>query len=174
MSEKEREEIIRYGIKRGVVIFISTLITIMCGWFLGIVWQSVFFGVSISVLRKYIGGYHSNTEKKCYVISFITVLTSLLGIKMIKCGGELGIALQTICLVIVLLIAPVENVNHILDKDERIKYGNKGRNTEILLYLIYVSLYFVNRRNISVAIGTANLIGTIFLVIGYIKIHKVK
>ena len=29
MSEKEREEIIRYGIKRGVDIFISTLITII-------------------------------------------------------------------------------------------------------------------------------------------------
>lgn len=174
MSEKEREEIIRYGIKRGIVIFISTLITIMCGWLMGIVWQSVFFWVSFSVLRKYIGGYHSDTEKKCYVISFITVLTSLLGIKMIKCGGGLGIALQTICLIIVLLIAPVENVNHILDKDERIKYGIKGRNIEILLYLIYISLYLANKRDISVAIGTANVTGTIFLVIGYVKIHKVK
>lgn len=133
-----------------------------------------FFWVSFSVLRKYIGGYHSDTEKKCYVISFITVLTSLLGIKMIKCGGGLGIALQTICLIIVLLIAPVENVNHILDKDERIKYGIKGRNIEILLYLIYISLYLANKRDISVAIGTANVTGTIFLVIGYVKIHKVK
>lgn len=141
---------------------------------MGIVWQSVFFWVSFSVLRKYIGGYHSDTEKKCYVISFITVLTSLLGIKMIKCGGGLGIALQTICLIIVLLIAPVENVNHILDKDERIKYGIKGRNIEILLYLIYISLYLANKRDISVAIGTANVTGTIFLVIGYVKIHKVK
>lgn len=31
MSEEEREEIVRYGIKRGKVKFISTLITIFLG-----------------------------------------------------------------------------------------------------------------------------------------------
>ncbi len=45
MSEKEREEIIRYGIKRGVVIFISTLITIMCGCFWELFGRVFFLGL---------------------------------------------------------------------------------------------------------------------------------
>ena len=39
--EEEREEIIRYGMKRGKVIIVSTLITILIGYFLGIPRQSI-------------------------------------------------------------------------------------------------------------------------------------
>lgn len=40
LSEEEREEIINYGIRRSIVISISTIVTIMAGYLLGIVWQS--------------------------------------------------------------------------------------------------------------------------------------
>ncbi len=54
LSEEEREEIINYGIRRSIVISISTIVTIMAGYLLGIVWQSIFFLFCFSALRKYI------------------------------------------------------------------------------------------------------------------------
>lgn len=50
--EEEREEIIRYGMKRGKVIIVSTLITILIGYFLGIPRQSIIFWFSLSILRR--------------------------------------------------------------------------------------------------------------------------
>ena len=61
LSEEEREEIINYGIRRSIVISISTIVTIMAGYLLGIVWQSIFFLFCFSALRKYAGGYHADT-----------------------------------------------------------------------------------------------------------------
>lgn len=37
LSEEEREEIINYGIRRSIVISISTIVTIMAGYLLGII-----------------------------------------------------------------------------------------------------------------------------------------
>ena len=39
LSEEEREEIINYGIRRSIVISISTIVTIMAGYLLGIALQ---------------------------------------------------------------------------------------------------------------------------------------
>lgn len=52
LSEEEREEIINYGIRRSIVISISTIVTIMAGYLLGIVWQSIFFLFCFSALRN--------------------------------------------------------------------------------------------------------------------------
>lgn len=112
MSEEDREELIRYGIKRGKVIFLSTLITILLGGFIGVFWQSVIFWLIISILRRYAGGYHSDTEKQCYIISFITVIIALFIIKLVSYSQEEIFLLQTISSLIIFFFAPVENINH--------------------------------------------------------------
>ncbi len=68
LSEEEREEIINYGIRRSIVISISTIVTIMAGYLLGIVWQSIFFLFCFSALRKYAGGYHDVIYNQLYKI----------------------------------------------------------------------------------------------------------
>lgn len=169
MSEEEREEIVRYGIKRGKVIFISTLITIFLGWVLGVFWQSIIFWFCLSILRKYAGGYHADTEKQCYLISFIMVFTSLLCIKLITYSTFWGIALQTICLLIIFFLAPVENMNHILDEDEKRKYGMRTKIISILFCSGYVILLFQNKQNVMRALVIANVVVSVSLVMGYIK-----
>lgn len=167
--EKEREEIIKYGIKRGKIIFISTLITIMLGFFLGVAWQSIIFWFSLSILRKYAGGYHADTEKRCYAISFAMVLISLFCIKQMNIFRGWEIILQTINTFIILFLAPVENTNHILDKEEKKKYTTKTRITVTLLYAIYVFLCFINKQEMANSIGMAIFVVTISLILGYIK-----
>lgn len=172
MSEEEREEIVQYGLKRGKVIFLSTFITIMLGWLFGVVWQSIVFWFSFSILRKYIGGYHADTERQCYISSFVMVVISLLCIKTFDYSEGWTIALLTVSLIAILFLAPVGNTNHILDEDEKRKYGLKGKITASLLYLIYVFLYFTKKQISISAIATAILLGTILLVLGYVKIYK--
>ncbi len=169
MSEKEREEIIRYGIKRGTVIFASTLITILMGWILGIFWQGITFWMSLSMLRKYAGGYHADTEKRCYVISFIVVAVSLFCIKLINYSGAWGIVLQTLSLLVILFLAPVENKNHILDKDEKRRYGIKTKMIAILICALYAYLYALDKTRFLISIEMACLVVALSLIAGYEK-----
>lgn len=60
-SEEETNQIIVYGIERGKVILITTLIALMLGYVLGIFFQGIIFGVCLSALRRYAGGYHADT-----------------------------------------------------------------------------------------------------------------
>lgn len=168
MSEEERIEIIKYGIKRGKIIFFSTLLTIMFGCLLGIAWQSVIFWFCLSILRKYAGGYHADTENRCYVISFIVVAVSLMCVKQINVSWMLGIVLQTISLLVILVLAPVENKNHILDEDEKKQYATRTRGIEMLLYFTYIFLCFINRES-AVAVGMANIAVAVSLLFGCVK-----
>lgn len=107
LSEEEREEIINYGIRRSIVISISTIVTIMAGYLLGIVWQSIFFLFCFSALRKYAGGYHADTPIRCYFLSFITLFIALMGIKILQCDDNVGILIQTINLLIIIFLSPI-------------------------------------------------------------------
>lgn len=169
MSAEERKEIISYGMKRGKVILISTLLTIIMGGILGIFWQSVIFWFCLSILRKYAGGYHANTEKQCYVISFIIVLVSLLCIKIINYSVNWGILLHTISLLVIFFLAPVENVNHILDEEEKKKYGIRIRVIEGLLYAAHIFLYFTNMQYMTLPLVIANIVVAVSLFAGYKK-----
>lgn len=172
MSEKEREEIIRYGIKRGKVIFLSTLITLLLGAFIGVIWQSIIFWLSLSMLRKYAGGYHADTEIQCYAISFITVIISLFAIKLLNYKGTWSIVVQTIISLIIWFLAPVENTNHILDIDEKKIYGIRTKIIVIVLYFAYIFLYFINKTGLLNSIGMANLAVMSSLIAGCIKNKK--
>lgn len=72
----------------------------------------------------------------------------------------------------ILILAPVENTNHILDEEEKRKYGIKGKVIASMLFFVYIFLYFTNKFEIMAAIATAFLTGTILLILGYLKIHK--
>lgn len=173
-SEDEINQIIAYGIERVKVIFITTFISVMLGYVLGIFFQGIIFLCCLSALRRYAGGYHANTQNGCYVISFIVVVLSFLCIRQIANIGLIGLFFQVISLCIILLLAPVENRNRILDKCEKKKYGVKTKITAVFLSFIYAILYIMDKQEIVIPMGVASLVVAISLIAGYIKVAKQK
>lgn len=171
-SEEETKQIIAYGIERGKVILITTLIALMLGYVFGVFFQGIIFWVCLSVLRRYAGGYHADTQNRCYVISFIMVVLSLLSIRQIANVGLIGLLFQAISLCIILFLAPVENQNRVLDKSEKKKYGVKTKIIAVFFSSIYVVLYIVDKQEIAIPMGTASLVVAILLIAGYIKRAK--
>lgn len=84
-------------------------------------------------------------------------------------SGGWGIVLQTICLLIILFLAPLENKNHKLDEDKRKKYGIKARIVEILVFFVYTFLYLSNKQHIMISVGMANIVTSVSLIAGYAK-----
>ncbi len=173
-SEEEANQIIAYGIERGKVILITTLIALMLGYVFGVFFQGIIFWVCLSALRRYAGGYHADTQNRCYVISFIMVILSLVSIRQITNIGLIGLLLQAISLCTILFLAPVENQNRVLDQSEKKKYGVKTKSIAVFLSSTYVILYIVNKQEIAIPIGVASFVVAILLIAGYMKGQKSK
>lgn len=168
-SENETKQIVEYGIARGKVILITTFIALLLGGFMGIFYQGMIFWFCLSILRRYAGGYHADTQNRCYVISFIIVKVSLFCIKLINCSEAWGIALQTLSLLVILFLAPVENKNHALDKDEKRRYGIRARVIAIWIYVLYACLYVLDRSRVLISIEMAYFVVALSLIVGYEK-----
>ena len=168
-SIEERREIITYGIARGKSMLIVIGITILLGGIFGSLYQSIEFLIVFCLLRRYAGGYHADSRRRCYLISFLAVFFSLLCIKYVECSKIFCFFLQTTCLLIMFFISPVENKNRKLEDCELIKYRRKTRTTAIALYVLSSILYCNFNINIIYPIVIAFLLVTILLILGCIK-----
>lgn len=168
-SEDEKVEIIKYGIERCKMIIISITITLLLGCFFGILYQSIIFLLAFSILRRYAGGYHADTQLRCYVISLIIVILSFFCIKHIYFNNIISFLNLSLSLVIILFLSPIDSENRRLDEKEKQKYGLRTRITATILYLFCCYLYYIEIPNILMPIIVAYSIVAISLIAGCVK-----
>ena len=72
-SEEEKEEIIRYGLDKIKNSCMMSAVTLLMGYAFHVFLQSIVFLICFIALRKYAGGYHADTQKRCYVISVLII-----------------------------------------------------------------------------------------------------
>lgn len=166
LSEVERNEIVVYGSERGGIIFGSIIVTLILGIIMGIFFQSLLFFMSFSALRRYAGGYHSKTQNKCFILSFVILIISLLFIKyLIQCRNVVLIIAGVSC-ILIWLLAPVGNRNKLLGKIEQVIYKNKTRKILILESLILVVVYLLGIHSVFMAMATSIIVTCILVVSG--------
>ena len=170
-SKEEKEEIIRYGLERIKSTCIMTLVTLLMGCIFQVFFQSIIFLVWFIVLRKYAGGYHADTQNRCYVISTVIFAVALLAIRYMSDGNdnEIFILLQSVNFILLYFLVPVDNKNHRLEQWEKEKYGKKARIRIGCMYVLYLSLHFGAIYSIAVAVGMANVIVGGCVIAGEIK-----
>lgn len=158
-SKKEKEEIIRYGLDRIKSTCTMTLVTLLMGCVFQVIFQSIIFLVCFIVLRKYAGGYHADTQNRCYVISTVIIAVALLAICYMSDGSdnEIFILLQSLNFILLYFLVPVDNKNHRLEQWEKEKYGKKARVRIGCMYVLCIFLNFTAIRNIAITVGVTNL-----------------
>lgn len=107
----EEKEIYRYGIQQGLNLALNILTTIIIGVLCGMVYPSILFLVCYMPLRSFCGGYHAKTHLRCYIYSVIMIASILLVAKYTAFNIVLYEVLVLISLIIILLLAPVEDEN---------------------------------------------------------------
>lgn len=125
-SKKEKEEIIRYGLDRIKSTCTMTLVTLLMGCIFQVFFQSIVFLVCFIVLRKYAGGYHADTQNRCYVISTAIIAVALLAIRYMSDGSdnEIFILLQSLNFIILLLQRLIMYIIRIkVDMQKRYYFG---------------------------------------------------
>jgi accessory gene regulator B len=125
---KDEEEIYLYGLETLIASIINVLLTISIGAILGYVVESIVFLAFYCPLRQFAGGYHAPSYLKC-TLSFLGIFAlTILGYRQF--GQYIG-SIQMVVILLascigVVVLAPIEDPNKVLDLLERRKYKEKA------------------------------------------------
>ena len=69
--DSDEVDIIKYGIHQGFMLVLNILTLLFFCYLFGTLYQGIIFLLFFFPLRIYAGGYHANTESRCYLLSTI-------------------------------------------------------------------------------------------------------
>ncbi|WP_300349344.1 accessory gene regulator B family protein [Clostridium sp.] len=143
--DKEKEAIIKYGTYALIQTLISVISVFILGLIFGIEVEALIFLFSVSILRKYSGGAHSDSSNTCTILGvLISVLVGLVIDKIIIGNISLNIILVVSLIVfiwayyIVLKYAPVDTKNKRIKTEKKKKRMLKGSLKILTIYLVVV------------------------------------
>lgn len=136
----EEREIYDFGIDQ-IVFTGLNMITML---FIGVVTQSVVtivgFTLFYMALRVYAGGYHADTQLKCFILSNIMILI-VVGIDhWIDLDRVLQLVIVVVCSIIIFRLGPVETITKPLDTLEHKVYKKRM----IIIMMIESTLFIVS------------------------------
>lgn len=137
----EDKEVYRYGIQQGLNLALNILTTIIIGVLCRMLYQSLLFLICYMPLRSFCGGYHAKTHLRCYIYSVIMIASILLVAKYTAFNIVLSEVLVLISLIIIIILAPVEDENKKLDSVEKGVFRKRAyiiAFLEVLLYHIFL------------------------------------
>ncbi len=169
LTEDEKRVIVEYGLERGKkeVLFYGYIVLV--GVALGVLWQGLVFWVSFCAIRRYAGGYHADTEKRCLCISATVILLVFLSMKYCMWGMLELFLLQGICYVIIMLLSPVSNKNRPLDEMECRKFRRYARVVTTVLMAGTLFAYVAGLMYIVMPVAMSFLVITLSLLTGVCK-----
>lgn len=167
--EDEERAIYSYGLRQAFLIIINIATSILIGFALKGVWQVLVFMLAYIPLRTYGGGYHAETELRCYFFSIALIIGSLLLVKTVPSAPLLIIILSSISIVIVYTLAPVEDGNKLLNDRQINIYRRKTRSILAIEILACLVLYILGFKDLSFTIAVAIFIISLMMVAGRIK-----
>ena len=107
----EDSVILEYGLKKVSMLIEDMVFTLICGWVLGVIVESMIFQISFTILRIHVGGYHAKSEHQCKVQSAIVTVLALVLIKEISFMAWYGYVAMVRISIFVMINAPVEAKN---------------------------------------------------------------
>ena len=143
LTEEEYREVIKYGGGMLINIIIGVVAAVAIAVYMGMLKKGVVFLMLLLPLRQYCGGYHMKNHNKCIVASIIIYFLQLMLIKNLKVTISVQIVMLIFALVIILMLAPVDNINNKMNYEEKNYLKKKIRVIliiELFLYAIFIVL----------------------------------
>lgn len=135
------KELYIYGLNKLKGIIINVFMTVMIGFLLDMVIESILFLIVYISLRRYVGGYHAPGPVTCFILSTVLVTAVLSGIKYVPVNFYIVAAMLIISGLIIFIKAPVESKNRSLSSNEKRVFRNRARIIFSVYALIAISGY---------------------------------
>ena len=147
--DNDKAEIIRYGLEIVIAKAIFSIMVIIIGLIMHCFFESLIFAVSLSLLRKYGGGYHATTRRKCFILSNLTLIVSLI---LIKLAENYQVMILPVWSAALISVIPIDTPNKQFDKDEFRLYGKRSKIITVTLMIISVLFWLLNIDVVSLTI----------------------
>lgn len=160
IDEKNREIYI-YGFNILIQRCIYTILFLGISFLLKMPVEGIIFMIVYSNIRRYSGGYHCNNNFGCYLCSCFVMVFAL--VLMYLGRNTTNIYMNLLVLIIsgsiIVILAPIDNKNKLLDKIEIKLY--KQKTLIRVMVTIFITILLENTLNIWIY----NIINVIFLLI---------
>jgi accessory gene regulator B len=165
----EDKELYAYGFWQGAIFLFNLATVVIIGLLFHMLWQSLVFMVAYGLLRPVAGGYHAKTQRNCYILSIVLIITVLCAIKWLPWNTWASLIILLISTGFVFLLAPVEDQNKPLDELEQLVYKKRSRIIAIFLLLLAVLFMGAGQSQIANCITISIFASAIMLILGKIK-----
>ncbi|HEY5587492.1 MAG TPA: accessory gene regulator B family protein [Candidatus Paceibacterota bacterium] len=165
---KEREQIVAYGLIAIIQTLITVFLGLIIGLFAGVPIEALIICFSVNILRKYSGGAHAGSIELCTSVAVIYIITFSL-ISRYLLSGVLNSYIMAIIIFIVyalsyLLIyklAPVDSPKKLIKTDKKKKRMRKGSFTILTIcFTVSIILFLLSQKKyISYSLGLSLLFG---------------
>lgn len=171
---REKEDVYLYGAKVAIQSIVTIFAMLTVGALFGKFYENICFMIVFKLLRNFSGGLHSSKFSICFLISVASNVVILIALKFLDSNPNSFFALipEVISLLIVVILAPIANVNKPISKKERKIFKLIVTLFSVALIAVSVAL-IVNGNRIVFAISLAMTLNVFLLVIEKIKVRKV-
>lgn len=151
---------------------------IVLGLVFNLLTESLVFYLSFIVIRKFAGGYHANTPVRCYLFSFASNIIILCLVKWLSSINTLFIFIfiifELLCVVLILLISPLDTENNPLTGQEKKMYRMLTSIITILIFIISSLCFFKGYRNIGSSMICGVVMSALVLLMRKIQIINMR
>lgn len=168
----ERSSIYKYGFQIGLEVCLNTVISIIIAVLCHMEWETLVFFAVFILLRSYAGGLHLSTYNSCLICSCMSLLGLLIVVKHLNIDNSYSIGIVFISLLMIKLIAPVEDINRPISPSELKNFRRKLNRSIIKILVLSIVFYLMklNRMLLMIAATTVFMVG--ILVLGKMNYKK--
>lgn len=178
LIKNEDKEIYKYAVN----IILSSLIHIATVMIIGLCFnlfiESLVFYFSFIAIRKFAGGYHAKTPVRCYLFSFASNIIILCLVKWLSSINTLFIFIfiifELLCVVLILLISPLDTENNPLTGQEKKMYRMLTSIIIIFIFIISLLCFFKGYRNIGSSMICGVVMSALLLLMRKIQIINMR
>ena len=173
IGENEKE-LYKFGLEGLLFTFLNMGTALIIGIVMDAILECVVFLMAFLPLRQYAGGYHAKTRVGCYFLSVtcIWVAMSILAYQEFK---KYTLVIACAMVIVIFLLAPVENENRKLTFEEKMRYGKIAKlvllfEMGLVLFILFIGTFKID---ICACIECAIINVGIMLLLGKTKNHRV-
>lgn len=169
------EEVVKFGLEIILMKILFAIVITLIGILMNCLLESIIYTISFSLLRRYGGGYHSESRKKCVVLSVVMLLCGIFTIKISEDFDAFIIPEAVITLfsaIYIICAAPIDTPNKRLDSDELRIYGKRTKITVFMLVILLVIFLYIKAYSFSVSIMIGIIMEAYLMLKGQINNKK--
>ena len=173
---EEDQEMISYGLFLTLSRFLYATESFFLGLILGCVKESLVFFVAFLFIRRYAGGAHAKTERRCFMLSSLSIACAVFIFFFLKRFININHILVStfflIATIIIFILCPVESEEKKIDIKDKKKYKIKASIRMGILIVLSFIFHCMNFHTVEVAVEVAAILASILLILGKIKEEK--